>query len=135
MSYRVRFILLFAAACVAFPERSPAPVIFRPSEKVKYKAPGEVEISGNANELFAQAEAAENGGDRGRAIKIYKRMVKKYPRSDKAPEATFRAAKLTELEGNFLKAAPIYRGLMETFPQSPDSRRRSSRSSASARFC
>lgn len=118
MSYRVRFILLFAAACVAFPERSPAPVIFRPSEKVKYKAPGEVEISGNANEMFAQAEAAENGGDRGRAIKIYKRMVKRYPRSDKAPEATFRAGKLTELEGNLLKAAPIYRGLMETFPQS-----------------
>lgn len=118
MSYRVRFILLFAAACVAFPERSPAPVIFRPSEKVKYKAPGEVEISGNANEMFALAEAAENGGDRGRAIKIYKRMVKRYPRSDKSPEATFRAAKLTELEGNLLKAAPIYRGLMETFPQS-----------------
>ncbi len=119
MSYRVRLILLFVAACVAFPERSPAPVIFRPSEKVKYKAPGEVEISGNANEMFAQAEAAENGGDRGRAIKIYKRMVKRYPRSDKSPEATFRAAKLTELDGSLIKAAAIYRGLMETFPQSP----------------
>jgi len=58
MSYRVRFLLLFAAACVAFPERSPAPVVFRPSGKVKYRAPGEEEIIGNANELFAQAEAA-----------------------------------------------------------------------------
>ncbi|MEO5717885.1 MAG: outer membrane protein assembly factor BamD [Chthoniobacterales bacterium] len=119
MSYRVRFVLLFAAACVAFPERSPAPVIFRPSEKAKYKAPGEVEISGNANELFAQAEAAENNGDRGRAIKIYKRMVKRYPRSDKAPEATFRAGKLTELQGDLLKAAPIYRALTEIYPQTP----------------
>ncbi|MBA3652153.1 MAG: tetratricopeptide repeat protein, partial [Chthoniobacterales bacterium] len=117
MTYRFRFVLLFAAACVAFPERSPAPVIFRPSEKAKYKAPGEVEISGNANELFAQAEAAEQNGDRGRAIKIYKRMVKRYPRSDKAPEATFRSAKLTELQGDLLKAAPIYRGLMEIYPQ------------------
>lgn len=119
MSYRFRFILLFAAACVAFPERSPAPVIFRPSDKVKYRAPGEEEISGNANQLFAQAEAAQNNGDAGRAIKIYKRMVKRYPRSDKAPEATFRAARLMEQRGDLLKAAPVYRGLMETYPQTP----------------
>src|SRR6266446_3877330 len=96
MSYRVRFLLLFAAACVAFPERTPAPVVFRPSEKVKYRAPGEEEIIGTANELFAQAEAAEKNGERKRAIKIYKRMVKRYPRSNMAPEATFRAGKLTE---------------------------------------
>lgn len=119
MSYRVRFVLLFAAACVAFPERSPAPVIFRPSEKVRYRAPGEEEISGNANQLFAQAEAAQNNGDSGRAIKIYKRMVKRYPRSDKAPEATFRAARLLEQRGDLLKAAPVYRGLVETYPQTP----------------
>ena len=117
MSYRLRCLFLLLAACVAFPERSPAPIIFKPSERVKYRAPGEEEIIGNANELFAQAEAAEQAGNRGRAINIYKRMVKRYPRSDKAPEATFRAAKLTELEGSYLKAAAIYRGLMETFPQ------------------
>ena len=117
MSYRVRFLLLFAAACVAFPQRSPAPVVFRPSEKVKYRAPGEEEIIGNANELFAQAEAAEKDGQHSRAIKIYKRMVKKYPRSNLAPEATFRAGKLTEEQGDYLRAAPIYRGLMENYPQ------------------
>ena len=119
MRYRVRFLLLFAAACVAFPERSPAPVVFRPGEKVKYKAPGEEEISGNANELFSQAEAAAQNGDRKRAIKIYKHLVKRYPRSNVAPEATFRAAKLTEEQGNLIRAAAIYRGLMETFPQTP----------------
>jgi outer membrane protein assembly factor BamD len=119
MSYRVRCVLLFAAACVAFPERTPAPVVFRPGEKVKYRAPGEEEIIGNANELFAQAEAAEKNGDRGRAIKIYKRMVKRYPRSNMAAEATFRAAKLTEQQGDLLKAAAIYRGLMESYPQTP----------------
>ena len=117
MSYRVRFLLLFAAACVAFPERSPAPVVFRPSEKVKYKAPGEEEIIGNANEMFSQAEAAEKSGERGRAIKIYKRMVKRYPRSNHSPEATYRAGRLTEDNGDLLKAAAIYRGLMEVYPQ------------------
>jgi len=119
MTYRLRFLLLFAAACVAFPERSPAPVVFRPGEKVKYKAPGEEEIIGNANELFSQAEAAAQNGDRKRAIKIYKHLVKRYPRSNVAPEATFRAARLVEEEGNLFKAAAIYRGLMETFPQTP----------------
>lgn len=84
---------------------------------MKYRAPGEEEIIGNANQLFAQAETAQNNGERGRAIKIYKRMVKKYPRSNMAPEATFRAGKLTEEQGDFLKAAAIYRGLMENYPQ------------------
>ncbi|MGI8889909.1 MAG: outer membrane protein assembly factor BamD [Chthoniobacterales bacterium] len=119
MSYRFRFLLLLAAACLAFPERSPAPVIFRPGEKVKYQAPGEEVISGNANELYAQAEAATREGKSSRAIKIYKKLVKKYPRSDKSPESTFRAAKLTEGEGKLIRAASIYRGLMETYPQTP----------------
>ena len=117
MSYRIRLLLLVLAACLAFPERSPAPVVFRPGEKVKYHPPGEEEISGNANELVAKAEAAEKNGDGGQALKIYKRMVKRYPRSDKAPEATFRAGKLTEQQGSLTRAALIYRGLMENYPQ------------------
>ena len=107
------------AACVAFPERSPAPVVFRPGEKVKYHPPGEEEIIGNADELFRQAQTAQLHGDRTRAIKIYKKLVKKYPRSNHAAEATFLAANLTEETGDFLKAAAIYRGLMEAYPQSP----------------
>jgi outer membrane protein assembly factor BamD len=119
MSYRARFLLLLVAACVVFPERSPAPVIFKPGEKVKYHPPGEEEIIGNADELFRQAQTAQLHGDRTRAIKIYKKLVKKYPRSNHAAEATFLAANLTEETGDLLKAAAIYRGLMEAFPQSP----------------
>jgi len=117
MSYRFRSLLLLLVACVAFPERSPAPVIFKPGEKVKYRAPGEEEIIGNANEMFAKAETAANNGDRSRAIKIYKKLVKKYPRATVSPEATWRAGVLTEQQGNLIGAAAIYRGLMETYPQ------------------
>lgn len=106
------------AACIAFPERSPAPVVFRPGAKVKYHPPGEEEISGNADELFRKAQSAQINGDRGRAIKIYKKLVKKYPRSNHAAESTFLAASLTEETGDLLKAAAIYRGLMEAYPQS-----------------
>ena len=119
MSSRFRFLLLLLTACLAFPERSPAPVIFKPGEKVHYRAPCEEEIIGNANELFAKAEAAANNGDRKRAIKIYKHLVKKYPRANVSPEATWRAALLTEQDGKLIKAAAIYRGLMETYPQTP----------------
>ena len=36
MRYRVRFLFLFVAACVAFPGAEPgAPVVFRPGAKVK----------------------------------------------------------------------------------------------------
>src|SRR6266446_119498 len=109
MSYRFRFLLLFAAACVAFPERIPAPVVFRPGAKVKYQAPGEEEISGNAQELFNIAETAEKNGNRRRAIKAYRKLVKKYPRSTLAPESSFRSAKLTEGSGDMMRAALTYR--------------------------
>jgi len=119
MSYRARFLLLLVAACLAFPERSPAPVVFRPGAKVKYQAPGEEEISGTADELFKKAQSAQINGDRGRALKIYKRLVKRYPRSNHAAEATYLAANLTEDTGDLLKAAAVYRSLMENYPQSP----------------
>jgi outer membrane protein assembly factor BamD len=119
MSCRVRFLLVFAAACVAFPERSPAPVVFRPGEKVKYHPPGEEEINGNAEQLFNIAQTAEKNGNRGRAIKAYRKLVKRYPHSTLAPEAAFRGAKLMEESGDTIKAAAVYRGLMESYPNTP----------------
>ena len=119
MRYRVRFLLLFLPACVAFPERSPAPVVFRPGEKVKYHAPGVEEISGTADQLFSQAQAEEQAGERKQAIKTYKRLVKRYPRSNHSAEATYRAGQLTEAEGKLIKAAAIYRGLIEAYPETP----------------
>jgi len=117
MTLRFRFLLLVAVACVVFPERSPAPVVFRPGEKVKYNTPGEEEINGNAEQLFAAAQSAERDGNRSRAIKIYRKLVKKYPHSSLASGSLFRVAKLTEDAGDVLKAARLYRSLMEYYPQ------------------
>ncbi len=116
MSRRFRFLLLTAVACVAFPQRSPAPVIFRPNEKVKYQAPGEEEISGNAEQLFQTGQQAEQGGNRGRALKAYRTLVKKHPKSNLAAGALFRYAKILEGNGDFIKAARSYRALMEFYP-------------------
>jgi outer membrane protein assembly factor BamD len=119
MSYRFRFLSLLAVACIAFPARSPAPVVFRPHEKVKYVNPGEEEISGNAQELFNVAQSAERDGKAGRALKAYRKIVAKYPRSSLAPGAQFQVARLLEDRGDYLKAADAYRELVERFPRSP----------------
>ena len=117
MSHRFRFLFLLAAAAVAFPQRSPAPVVFKPNEKVKYHPPGEEEISGNAEELFAKAQAAEKQGEITRAIKTYRTLVKRHPQSTLASGSLFRYSKLLEEKGDLVKAARSYRALMEYYPK------------------
>jgi outer membrane protein assembly factor BamD len=117
MTLRFRFFVLLAVACAAFPQRSPAPVIFKPSDKVKYVAPGEEEVSGNAEQLFQTGLQAERDGNVGRALKTYRTLVKKHPRSTHAADALFRYAKLLENKGDLIKAAVSYRALMEFYPK------------------
>ncbi|MDP9253736.1 MAG: outer membrane protein assembly factor BamD [Verrucomicrobiota bacterium] len=119
MNYRLRFILLLAAACLAFPERSPAPVVFQPGKGAKYHAPGEEEINGTAQELSAIAQAAEKDGNLKRAIKVYQRIVRKYPRDTLAPGAAFRVGELQEQLHDYLRSAAAYRYVVEKYPQSP----------------
>jgi len=119
MNYRFRFLCLLALACIVFPARSPAPVVFRPHEKVKYVHPGEEEISGNAEELFNVAQSAERDGNTGRALKAYRKIVARYPRSSLAPGAQFQVARLLEERGDYVRAADAYRELVEKFPRSP----------------
>ncbi|MGI8432451.1 MAG: outer membrane protein assembly factor BamD [Chthoniobacterales bacterium] len=116
MTHRFRFLFLVAAAAVAFPQRSPAPVIFKPSEGVKYHAPGEEEISGNAEQLYRTAQDAEKRGESGRALKAYRTLVKKHPRSNLASDSLFRYSKILESRGDLIKAARSYRALMEFYP-------------------
>ncbi|HEY2799234.1 MAG TPA: tetratricopeptide repeat protein [Chthoniobacterales bacterium] len=116
MTYRFRLLVLLAAAAVAFPQQSPAPVVFQPSGKVKVHPPGEEEINGNAEQLFSQAQEAERNGDIGRALKVYRKLVKKYPHSTLAAGSLFRYAKLLEEKGDLIRAARSYRGLMEYYP-------------------
>src|SRR5437588_11705644 len=106
------FIVLIGALCLAGGGR--ASVIFRPGEKVKYVAPGEEEISGNAQQLFSIAQEAENKGNIGRAIKAYNRLWRKHPKDTLAPGAVFRAAELTEKTGDYTTAANTYRIIVES---------------------
>jgi len=68
MDLRVRVIVIFLAAWVAFPALMKAPVVFKPGANAKYVPPGEEELSGSAKELFDIAQQAENRGNLKRAL-------------------------------------------------------------------
>src|SRR6184192_4964392 len=111
-------IIVIGGLCLA--GGGQASIIFRPGEKVKYVAPGEEEISGNAQQLFDKAQEAEKQGNMGRAIKVYTHLLRKYPKDALAPGATYRAAQLLEFEGDYMKGANTYRWLVERYPSSPN---------------
>jgi outer membrane protein assembly factor BamD len=97
-----------------------ASIIFRPGEKVKYVAPGEEEVSGNAQRLYEIAQEADKKGNVGRAIKAYAQLLRKYPHDALAPAACYRAAQLMEQSHDYIHAANTYRILVEKFPNSPN---------------
>ena len=117
--HRPFYALVLVACSFAVAQLCPAAVVFRPGEKAKYIAPGDEEISGNAQELWQQAQAAEANGNLGRATKAYRAIVKRHPKDTLAPGAAFRFAQLEERTGDYLKAAAAYRVLVEQYPKSP----------------
>src|SRR5438132_13749336 len=92
MNFSLRPLLFVAAAVLVFPHFEEAAVIFKPGEKAKYVAPGEEEISGNAEELFHIGQEAEKKGNLSRAIHAYITLVRKHPKDGLATGAGFRAA-------------------------------------------
>jgi len=115
-----RFYILvpLLICCVAVPPHARGAVVFKPGEKARYVAPGGEEINGTAQELFQIAQAAENNGNRSRAMKAYRTIVRKFARDTLAPAAAFRYAQLSEQAGDDLKAAAAYRVVVEQYPNS-----------------
>ncbi|MDQ2868491.1 MAG: outer membrane protein assembly factor BamD [Verrucomicrobiota bacterium] len=115
MRTRNQLAFLCLAALAA---NTQAAIVFKPNQKAKYVAPGEAEVNGTAQELFTDAQEAERKGNKKRAIKDYKAIVKKYPKDTLAPGAIYRAGQLWEEENDLLRAAGAYRVLVEQYPQS-----------------
>ncbi len=119
MNFRVRTLFFVVIASLTFLELSTASVVFKPGEKAKYVAPGEEEMSGNAEELFHKGQEAERNGNLKRAIKAYKSLVRHHPKDALAPGALFRAAELMEQRQEFIAAADLFRRLVQYFPSTP----------------
>ncbi|MEP6937773.1 MAG: outer membrane protein assembly factor BamD [Chthoniobacterales bacterium] len=112
-------IILAVAPGLMLGRSSSASVVFRPGEKMKIQVPGEEEVNGNAQQLYAIADEAEKNGNPGRAMKALRKLVRAYPRDTLAAGAAFRVAELEEKTGGLIKAAADYRYVVQTYPQSP----------------
>ncbi|MEY2487855.1 MAG: outer membrane protein assembly factor BamD [Verrucomicrobiota bacterium] len=119
MNRLVRIPILATVGALAFAGLTDAAVVFKPGAKAKYVAPGEEEMSGNAEQLFHVGQEAESRGNLHRAIKAYRSLVRKHPKDSLAPGAGFRAAELLEAVHDYLTAAGAYRHIVEAYPASP----------------
>ena len=93
-------------------------MVFRPGEKAKYEAPGEEEMSGNAQELFTQAQEAE---------KEWRQQTRdqSLPHARSASSQRYARGRRGFSDGaiagtkhDYLKAAQTYAVVAEKFPKS-----------------
>jgi outer membrane protein assembly factor BamD len=112
-------LLLIAFCLVAFPFRSPAPLIYRPGEGWTYEPVGgegkwrQV----RAKDQFDVAQAAFNKQAYGLALKAARRVVKVWPLSDYAPQAQYLIGRCYEARGRPEKAFKEYQNLLEKQPK------------------
>src|SRR5712691_1509160 len=118
MQLVIRAFLFLAVTLFLLPEPGIASIIFKAGEKAKFVPPGEEEISGNAAELYQIGQKAEQDGDKKRAIRAYKSLVKRHPKDALAPTALFRAAQLQEQTRQYTPAADSYLQLVERYASS-----------------
>src|SRR5713101_4712717 len=119
MKFRILPLFFLLSVGLVFSGLSRAAIVFRPGEKAKYVAPGEEEMSGNAEELFHIGQTAEKEGNLKRAIKAYRTLVRRHPKDALAPGAAFRTGELQEKVHDYLNAAASYRWVVERYPTSP----------------
>ena len=116
LSFRILFVPLLICLAGLAPLR--AAVVFKPTEKVPAKAPGDEEMSGTAQQLFDRAQEAERHGNLGAAIKDYRIIVKKHPKDTLAAGACYRMGQLQEQTHKYLPAAESYAVLCERYQKS-----------------
>ena len=118
MDFRPRLLFVFVTVALSVAQFCPAAVVFKAGEKAKYVAPGDEEMSGDAEELFHKAQVAEKEGNLKRAFRAYRTLVKRYPKDALAAGSLFRAAEIEEQLQKYIPAADLFRTLVERYPSS-----------------
>ena len=112
--------LVCIVVCVlAFPYRSPAPLVYRPGEGWIYEKPGETGAwqKTRAKDQLEVAQKAFDEGDYKLATKAAHRTVRVWPLSDYAPQAQYLVGRCYEQEGQDQKAFKHYQQLLEKYPK------------------
>ena len=120
MTFRCLRIFLLVTICVlAFPFRSPAPLIYRPGEGWTYEAVGG-EGKWQQTRAKDQLEVAQAAFDKQAydlALKAARRVVRVWPLSDYAPQAQHLVGRCYEAKGKDEKAFAEYQKLLEKNPK------------------
>ena len=118
--YRVSIWLLLAfIILLAFPSRSPAPLIYRPGEGWTYEpvgGEGKWQMP-RAKDQLEVAQAAFDKKAYSLALKAARRVVKVWPLSDYAPQAQYLVGRCYELTGKDEKAFKEYQKVLEKQPK------------------
>jgi outer membrane protein assembly factor BamD (BamD/ComL family) len=114
-----RFLLLFLAL-IAFPFRSPAPLIYRQGEGFTYEWPGEEKGKWRRESAREQLQVAQDAFDKKKyrlALKAAKRTVKMRKLSDYAPQAQYLVGRCYEAQHKDEKAFKAYQEVLEKYPK------------------
>jgi outer membrane protein assembly factor BamD len=114
-------LLLVGVFVLAFPFRSPAPLIYRPGEGWTYEPVGEGKWTRTrAKDQLDVAQAAFDKKDYGLALKAARRVVRVWPLSDYAPQAQYLVGRCLEAQGKDEKAFDGYQKVLEKYPKLPN---------------
>lgn len=117
--WSVRAALLLICL-LAFPFRSPAPLVFNPGEGWVYEAPGGKTGDWQrtrAKDQLEVAQAALDRNDVSTALKAARRTVKVWPLSDYSPQAQYLIGRCYEADGKDEKAFAAYQQVLEKYPK------------------
>ncbi len=112
-------ILLIGVFLIAFPVRSPAPLIYRPGEGWTYEPVGGTAKwqMPRAKDQLEVAQAAFDKKVYGLALKAARRVVRVWPLSDYAPQAQYLVGRCYEETGKDEKAFKEYQKVLEKQPK------------------
>lgn len=109
---------LVALALLAFPQRSPAPLVYTPGEGWVYESVGGGKWQRTrAKDQLEVAQQAYDVHDYGLAAKAARRVVSQWPFSDYAPRAQYLLARCQEAKGQDEKAFKSYETLLTKYPK------------------
>lgn len=111
--------IVFIVVCLlAFPERSPAPLIYTPGEGWRYESVGGAGWQKTrAKDQLEVAQAAFDKNNFSLALKAARRVVHVWPFSDYAPQAQYLLARCYEAEHEDEKAFKAYQSLLVHYPK------------------
>ncbi|MDB6054246.1 MAG: repeat containing protein [Verrucomicrobiales bacterium] len=111
-------LFLFIICLFAFPQRSPAPLVYTPGEGWVYEQVGGGKWARTrAKDQLAVAQEAFDKKDFSLALKASRRTVKQWPLSDFAPQAQYLVGRCYEAKSMDEKAFKEYQILLEKYPK------------------